>query len=101
MKEEHIYHLIAEEEWSEAEETGVLEPDSLQEEGFIHFCEKDQIETVLEFEEKPEDELVALKLKLNEVKENIRYENKFPHLYRKLEASEVYEAMPLEQVDFR
>lgn len=102
MKEEdYIYHLIARKEWREAEQKGVPEPDSLQEEGLIHFCEEDWIETVLEFEDKPEEELVALKVNLDRVKDDIRYENKFRHLYRKLESSEVCEAKPLEEVVFR
>jgi uncharacterized protein (DUF952 family) len=94
-EEEYIYHLIGRKEWKEAEQKGVLEPDSLQEEGFIHLCEEGQIETVLEFEDKPEEELVALKVNLDRVKDDIRYENKFPHLYRNLRSSEVCEAKPL------
>lgn len=62
MTEQYIYHLIGREEWSRANQKGILKPESLQKEGFIHFCEKSQIETVLEFEDKPEDELEELKI---------------------------------------
>ena len=100
MTEQYIYHLIGKEEWCRAKQKGVLEPASLQKEGFIHFCEKSQIETVLEFEDKPEEKLVALKVKASQVEEDLKYENKFPHLYRKLKPQDVEETEPLTKVDY-
>ena len=100
MAEQYIYHLIGKEEWSTAKQKGFLKPDSLQKEGFIHFCEKKKIETVLEFENKPEEELVALKVKRSQVEKDLNYENDFPHLYRELEAQEVEETKILTKVDY-
>jgi len=100
MAEKYIYHLIGKEEWRKAEREGVLKPDSLQQEGFIHFCEKSQIRTVLEFEDKPEEELVALKVMQSQVEEDLKYENSFPHLYRGLKSQEVKEIEPLTEVDY-
>lgn len=101
MTEQYIYHLIGKEEWSRAKQNGVLKPESLHQEGFIHFCEKNQIETVLEFEDKPEDELIALKVRHSQVEEDLKYENNFPHLYRELKAQEVEETKSLTKLDYK
>lgn len=100
MTEQYIYHLIGKEEWSRAKQKRVLKPESLHQEGFIHFCEKSQIETVLEFEGKPEDELIALKVRQSQVEEDLKYENNFPHLYRELKTQEVEETISLTEVDY-
>lgn len=85
---EPIFHLIPREEWKDLEEDE-YNPDSLNKECFIHFCEKGQIEKVIEFEEASREELVVLCVSREDVEEDLEYENGFPHLYRPLKIDEV------------
>ena len=84
-----IYHLIPKKDWRDVESK--YRPDSLERDGFIHFCEEDQIGTVLEFEEESRENLAVLVVNKTEVEEDLKYENDFPHLYRELRKQEVRE----------
>lgn len=92
-----IFHLISREEWRGLEGE-VYEPDSLDNEGFIHFCEKDQVEDVLEFEEASREDLVVLCVNKEYVEEELKYENGFPHLYRPLKIKEVESIREIDQL---
>lgn len=92
-----IFHLISQEEWENIK-VDVYRPDSLDNEGFIHFCEKDQIEDVLEFEQVPRDDLAALCVNKGDLEEKLKYENGFPHLYRPLKIREVESVRKINQL---
>lgn len=98
MSESYIYHIIEESLWKQIKDQSHYRPESIENEGFIHFCERDQVETVLEFEEKPQNKLVALCVKSSEVNEDLQYENEFPHLYRPLKIVEVEKVVELDKL---
>lgn len=91
-----IYHLLSKERLEEIDD--IYRPNSLEEEGFIHFCEKGQIESVLEFEEESKENLVVLCVNEEEVENDLQYENGFPHLYRELEFEEISQVKEIPEV---
>lgn len=91
--DKYLYHLVSRNRWQRLREKKVYRPESLEKEGFIHLCEKGQIEEVLKNEEKAREKLVALKVDPEQLNGDLKYENGFPHLYRELRTEKVEETL--------
>src|SRR5688500_4053894 len=82
-----IYHITTEPEWEEARKSGLYTAPSLNEEGFIHCSQLEQIPGVLERFFKGKANLVRLSIDTDKLSSRLIYEwspsiaDTFPHIY--------------------
>jgi uncharacterized protein (DUF952 family) len=82
-----IYHISTQPEWDAALQAGSYTTPSLQDEGFIHCCEKQQINGVLGRYFKGKTGLVFLSIDTEKLQSRLVYEwspagqDTFPHIY--------------------
>lgn len=83
-----IYHFMPVDRWKKVKNQDYYSTESLEKEGFIHCSNKDQITEVADFKFSDKEKLVILKIDEEKVESEIKYEgekeNKFPHVYGKL-----------------
>ena len=100
MNNEFIYHVISQKEWESIAKTKFYSPQSLLDEGFIHFSLKEQVPGVIERFYKDQTGLSVLKVEVNKIKSRLEFEmvpdlGLFPHLYGKLNIDSVIGIFPL------
>lgn len=96
-----IYHIALPEAWKEAVQKGFYDHPSLNEEGFIHCSQEDQVAGVLE--RYFDGQTGLLKLVIDTDKLTSRYifdwspstEDTFPHVYGPINIDAVTEVIPL------
>ena len=94
-----IYHIIKKEEWQGAKKQGEYRPLSLENDGFIHCSDLEQVEGVANNLYEGENDLLLLAIHENEVKPEIVYEDlyelgeKFPHIYSPLNTDAVIDSV--------
>lgn len=80
-----IVHITPREDWEKAQLSGSYEGDTLESDGFIHFCLPSQLLDVAEHFYKGQNGLVLLLVDTERVRSPLRYEpsdgDHFPHLY--------------------
>jgi uncharacterized protein (DUF952 family) len=82
-----IYHITTAPEWEEARKSGLYTAPSLNEEGFIHCSQPEQIPGVLERFFKGKTNLVKLSIDTDKLSSRLIYEwspsiaDTFPHIY--------------------
>jgi len=82
-----IFHIVPTETWREALEFGIYHADSLEKEGFIHCCTKEQISEVKEMWFAGISDLLLLEIDPQLLTVELKYEDShhngelFPHLY--------------------
>lgn len=82
-----IYHITPLSKWREALESGMYKADSLEKDGFIHCCTKDQTEGILKTWFQGESDLVLLEIDQALLSAEVKYEDShgsgelFPHIY--------------------
>jgi uncharacterized protein (DUF952 family) len=82
-----IYHITPLNKWREALESGLYSADSLEKDGFIHCCTKDQTEDVLRTWFREESDLILLEIDPALLSAEVKYEDShgskelFPHIY--------------------
>lgn len=82
-----IYHITTQPEWDAALKAGLYTAPSLQVEGFIHCCEKEQVDGVLDRYFKGKTGLVFLSIDTEKLQSRLVYEwspagqDTFPHIY--------------------
>lgn len=95
-----IYHFIPMERWKEVKDQDYYRTESLDEEGFIHCSKKNQITEVADFKFGDEEKLMILKIDEEKLEPEIKYEgekdNKFPHIYGKLNMEAVKDTKIME-----
>jgi uncharacterized protein (DUF952 family) len=94
-----IYHLATPAEWAAAQAVGSVRPPSLVTEGFVHCSTGDQLAGTIARHFSGVDELVLLRLHLDRLGEDLRWEESrpgepYPHLYRAIALDEVAEVIP-------
>ena len=83
----NIYHITPIKDWRNALETGSYDVESLEKDGFIHCCTKDQIENVLKEWFPGVSDLLLLEIDPNLLATEVKYEDSkgtgelFPHIY--------------------
>lgn len=100
MNNKFIYHVISLKEWEILAETKYYSPQSVSDEGFIHFSFKDQIPGVIDRFYRNQTGLAVLKVEANKIKSRLEFENVpdiglFPHLYGALNIDSVVGVFPL------
>ena len=102
---ELILHITTFRAWAQAEETGRYHTPSLEEEGFIHCSDPDQVVGVANTLYRGERELILLAIDPESVDVPIRYEDcydtgqAFPHIYGPLNTDAVVHVLPFESND--
>jgi uncharacterized protein (DUF952 family) len=100
MNNKFIYHVISQREWESIAGTQFYSPQSLLDEGFIHFSFKEQIPGVIERYYKDQKGLFVLKVEVNKIKSRLEFEmvpniGLFPHLFGKLNIDSIVGVFPL------
>ena len=99
-----VVHLATPAEWATARATGAVRPASLAAEGFVHCSTPAQLASTIERHFPGVDELVVLRLDVDAVAADLRWEEGrpgevFPHVYRALAVEDVLEAIPWRRGD--
>ena len=82
-----IYHITPTKKWREALESGLYSADSLEKDGFIHCCTKEQTESILKTWFQGESDLVLLEIDPALLSAEVKDEDShgtgelFPHIY--------------------
>ena len=98
-----IYHLAQAQDWDNAQKMGAYRADSLAFEGFIHCSFQEQLKGTLEKHFKDSQELVLLKIEIENLNAEWLKENTsggqelFPHLYGELNLDAVSRVWPLKR----
>lgn len=90
-----LFHITTSELWEQAQSLGYYHHPSLEAEGFIHASFEDQVKGTLEKHFKGQENLILLKLNPAKISSEIKVEDKFPHIYGKLELQSVVELKKL------
>jgi uncharacterized protein (DUF952 family) len=94
----HLVHLCSISDWLEARSSGVLEPESLTQQGFVHLSERTQVHIPANLLYRDHSDLVLLSIDPQRVGGEIVWEDgdppsddgmQFPHLYDTLPTSAV------------
>jgi uncharacterized protein (DUF952 family)/(2Fe-2S) ferredoxin len=96
-----ILHITQKQEWEKAQALGTYRSNTLASEGFIHCSTFDQVIGSANRFFKGQKNLVILKIDVDRVNSNIRYEgisenNLFPHIYGELNIDAVIGSIDLE-----
>jgi len=96
MNSSYIYHIISLAEWNEMSVKNLVTNPSLESEGFIHCCNYNQINGVLERYFKNVSDLVLLKIDCSVLLAKLIYEmapigEAFPHVYGPINISAIIE----------
>lgn len=92
-----IYHITTRSLWNDAGEKGFFETSSLKDEGFIHCCLEEQIESVLGRYFVGMNDLVKLHIETDKLTSPFYYEwspsiaETFPHIYGTINLDAVQE----------
>jgi uncharacterized protein (DUF952 family) len=96
-----VYHILKAEDWEQVRKQQTYTPDKFAQDGFIHLCERDQIEGVVSRYFAGQGDLVGLCIALEALQAPLRYENLsggdelFPHLYGPLNLDAVRDVISL------
>ena len=100
MKDNYIYKILTENEWSKIKNCKKFKgTDKDLQDGFIHFFKKKQLEGTLNNYFKNQKKLIILKIKLS-TENNLLWEkdkngNIFPHLYDELDLKDIIEKIKI------
>ncbi len=96
-----LFHLASPQEWREAQEKGLYQPASLEEEGFIHFSTATQIRAVHQKCYEGRRDLLLLVVDETRLNSPLRWEapsgteERFPHVYGPLNLDAVIKVIDL------
>lgn len=98
-RDEALFHLTTPAEWLVAQAAGSVAPPSLAIEGFVHCSAAAQLDDTIGRHFAGVDELVLLRLRLDDLGDALRWEESrpgeaFPHVYRAIRLDEVAEVVP-------
>lgn len=87
MRQDFIFHLVPDREWKSSKKNSRYEPQSIEDEGFIHCSTGNQIEDTANRLFKGERKLLLLVINATLVEPEIKYEEDkttgevYPHIY--------------------
>jgi len=101
MQDDLLFHITTREDWKKNQNHGFYKPDSLEEEGFIHCSNGEQLEDTANRLFSDRDQILLLVIDVSTLREQIKYEKdeetgqKFPHLYGPLNTSAVMDKLDI------
>ncbi len=96
----YFYHICKQTDWATAQQVGIYEAFSLEDEGFIHFSTEAQVLNTAQLFYKGQQDLVLLYIEAEKLIPEVVFENTtggeelFPHLYGALNLDAVEKALP-------
>lgn len=95
--ENTIYHIATLSEWATYQKKGLIEPASLQNEGFIHCSTQEQLFGTLQRFYSFEKEVILVELEITRFGADLVFEDTyghgaFPHIYRAIKLTEIVQA---------
>lgn len=105
MQHDLLFHITTKEDWKQYNKRGSYEPESLEEEGFIHCSTGEQVEETANRLFDDQDEILLLIIDGNMFREDIKYEriedsgDKFPHLYCPLNTNAIIDKISVKAED--
>lgn len=97
-----IYHLIPQDDWDRVQDQDTYHPDSLDDEGFIHCSDADQLTLVAGFKFEGRDDILVLAIDEDRLESPVRYEGDeepFPHVYGELPLDAVQQVYELPRTE--
>ncbi|OFX14513.1 MAG: hypothetical protein A2516_07160 [Alphaproteobacteria bacterium RIFOXYD12_FULL_60_8] len=96
MNEEPIYHICAADDWQKAAVIGAYDGSAQDKvDGFIHFSTRDQVVASAVKHFTGQADLVLLVVGVGAIRQGLKWENDYPHLYAPLPIECVHEVIPL------
>lgn len=101
MRNELLFHITTRNDWKEYQRNGIYEPESFEEEGFIHCSTGSQLEDTANrfFDDKTE--ILLLVIDASMIREDLKYEKdgdtgeKFPHIHAPLNSNAVIDKIDI------
>lgn len=110
MRDDLIFHITTKEDFSSFKKSGNYEPESLDEEGFIHCSSGHQVENTANEKFAEHDKILLLVIDVTALNSKIKYEKdpgsekKYPHIYGPLDTNAIIdkiEVLAEENGDFK
>jgi uncharacterized protein (DUF952 family) len=94
MREDLLFHITTKDQWKQFQKDGNYEPESLDEQGFIHCSSGGQVEDTANRLFGDQDTILLLVIDVSMLREQVKYEqddngDKFPHIYGPLSINAV------------
>ncbi len=86
MRDDIIFHLVSSDDWKTYQNAGLYEPPSLEEEGFIHCSNGEQVQRVANQQFKGQNDLMLIVIDVASLESEVKLElveeaeEKFPHI---------------------
>jgi uncharacterized protein (DUF952 family) len=89
-----VYHIATQSDWETYQNKGIIEPESLKSEGFIHCSTSEQLEATLSRFFSSFDFVILLEINQEALEKNLIFEDSyghglFPHVYRPIFLHEI------------
>jgi len=95
-----ILHIIKNQEWQSAKQSGIYKNESLKDEGFIHCSNEKQVCKVANYLYKDEEDVLLLYIDEKKIASEVVYEDlyelgeKYPHVYGPINLDAVVKTEP-------
>lgn len=100
MRDDLLFHITTREHWKEYKKSGNYEPQSLEDDGFIHCSSGNQVEDTANRLFADKDKILLLVIDVAMLREQVKYEEdetgeKFPHIYGPLSVNAVIDKIDI------
>ncbi len=101
MRDSLLFHITTRDDWKEYQNDGRYEPESLEQEGFIHCSSGNQLKETANRLFGDKDQILLLVIDVSTLGENVKYEveddagEKFPHIYGPLSTNAVIDKIDI------
>ena len=104
LSQANLIHVTTREAWERSEPGGRYYPDGFEAEGFIHCCNREQLDGVLKAHFSAHDHVLMLVLNIDKIEADIRFERSgdgqdYPHIYGAIETAAVVQTVRIHRVD--
>ncbi len=105
MREDLLFHLTTKENWNQYKQSGNYEPESLEDQGFIHCSSGNQVENTANRIFSGEDQILLLVIDASMIREDVKYEEdeevgeKFPHIYGPISVNAIIDKIEIQAED--
>ncbi len=102
MKDDIIFHLVSSEDWKTYQNSGLYEPESLEEEGFIHCSNGQQVQEVANKYYKGHKDLLLIVIDVASLESDVKRESvgdsdeEYPHIRGPLNIDSIIDKIKLE-----
>lgn len=101
MKNDLIFHITTKKGWKEYQKNGSYEPESLEQEGFIHCSKGSQLQEIANRLFSGKRKILLLVIDVSTLRSELKYDSdeqsgeQFPHIYGPLNIDAVIDKIPV------